>query len=331
MNIDKAKVLVACCGDHQLTIVQFMLSGEADDLYITIPFLKQGIARSPEFVLSNDAKTLLKIVSVSENHFGWPKEWWNADGTEDYSWIVPENSQVVPTQSMEICSSLEEAIQHIPTEMRGNSTLTSDNNTGYIVMRFCGTGWTTPIAWLTVNPSKKLYVPVGNNNIGFDQFPCEIISMGSAESFAVSGDVSLCDSGDPALMELHRIISAVVPFNQRSLSQPYFRRLITNINVPPSKLVWETSEGLCSGTCTYHRTGANYVVQVWFECHTCGLYDGAGCCFECAKRCHRGHNVVEKGFGLFYCDCAEANRCSLTQPQTPIIINTSNPLFSELD
>ena len=56
--------------------------------------------------------------------------------------------------------------------------------------------------------------------------------------------------------------------------------------------------------CTYDVEGKKYTAQEWYECHTCwGGEASFGCCKVCAEKCHKGHDLVERFSGGFYCDC----------------------------
>ena len=69
---------------------------------------------------------------------------------------------------------------------------------------------------------------------------------------------------------------------------------------PPSQ-----NEPLVDGPCTYNRTHNHYVRQPFYDCVTCGLVNGLGCCEACAKICHRGHQLVYRGVLESFCDCGE--------------------------
>lgn len=43
--------------------------------------------------------------------------------------------------------------------------------------------------------------------------------------------------------------------------------------------------------------------QHWYNCRTCGLTGEKGCCSNCARLCHNGHDVVYARFSSFFCDC----------------------------
>ncbi|OHT13138.1 hypothetical protein TRFO_16791 [Tritrichomonas foetus] len=69
------------------------------------------------------------------------------------------------------------------------------------------------------------------------------------------------------------------------------------------------------GKCTFNQTGKNYGSQFWWRCETCWPNDQTrGCCSECAKTCHIGHNLVRMGIGNFFCDCGAGDgkqKCKL--------------------
>ena len=65
--------------------------------------------------------------------------------------------------------------------------------------------------------------------------------------------------------------------------------------------------------CTYTISGRKYMRQLWFICRTCQLdpfHGNKGCCTQCAKYCHAGHDVVCVGIRpRCFCDCgAESGR-----------------------
>ena len=59
-----------------------------------------------------------------------------------------------------------------------------------------------------------------------------------------------------------------------------------------------------SGRCTYTVTAERYAAQQYYQCRTCELVGGRGCCVSCARLCHAGH-VVEGPIPSesFFCDC----------------------------
>lgn len=60
--------------------------------------------------------------------------------------------------------------------------------------------------------------------------------------------------------------------------------------------------------CTYATNGSDYITQPWFNCLTCGLARGEGCCAACARTCHAGHTVIYRGISPAYCDCGAGSR-----------------------
>ena len=59
-----------------------------------------------------------------------------------------------------------------------------------------------------------------------------------------------------------------------------------------------------NGRCTYTVTAERYAAQQYYQCRTCELVGGRGCCVSCARVCHAGH-VVEGPIPSesFFCDC----------------------------
>lgn len=54
-----------------------------------------------------------------------------------------------------------------------------------------------------------------------------------------------------------------------------------------------------------------FLIQLWFNCHTCGIVGSNGVCAVCAFNCHKGHRVTLRGIDAFYCDCKDAEgRCT---------------------
>jgi len=62
------------------------------------------------------------------------------------------------------------------------------------------------------------------------------------------------------------------------------------------------------GVCTYLATGSSWMRQRYYACLTCRefsvLQGNVGCCLSCSERCHKGHELVLREEGPFYCDCA---------------------------
>ena len=58
-----------------------------------------------------------------------------------------------------------------------------------------------------------------------------------------------------------------------------------------------------NAVCTYHSTGKEFMRQPFYRCYSCFSGPSEGCCFQCVKRCHAGHNVAYAGVIRAYCDC----------------------------
>ena len=62
------------------------------------------------------------------------------------------------------------------------------------------------------------------------------------------------------------------------------------------------------GICTYRATGSSLMRQRYYACLSCRefsvLQGNVGCCLSCSERCHKGHELVLREEGPFYCDCA---------------------------
>jgi len=58
-------------------------------------------------------------------------------------------------------------------------------------------------------------------------------------------------------------------------------------------------------SCTFPKTGKEYVPQEFYECHTCEFEEGIVICPICAITCHANHDVRYKHFSTFggFCDC----------------------------
>lgn len=71
------------------------------------------------------------------------------------------------------------------------------------------------------------------------------------------------------------------------------------------------------GICSFAATGSNFVSQHWFVCRTCSGQEASnvGCCFACAKQCHRLHTlfVAKHSPSPFFCDCG-ADDLSASHP-----------------
>lgn len=63
---------------------------------------------------------------------------------------------------------------------------------------------------------------------------------------------------------------------------------------------------------TIFRTGFSQAAdteQEMFACKTCGITFGHFVCFDCAKKCHMGHEIYCVGTGFGYCDCCICSSC----------------------
>uniref|UniRef100_A0A7S4HJX2 Uncharacterized protein n=1 Tax=Vannella robusta TaxID=1487602 RepID=A0A7S4HJX2_9EUKA len=87
-----------------------------------------------------------------------------------------------------------------------------------------------------------------------------------------------------------------VPLTQQELNQL--------LNKQPNQ---EVANCINSNKCTYCVTGPVMTPQEWFECETCNLKDGLGCCATCARVCHEGHQLTSKGIHSCFCDCGDSN------------------------
>ena len=75
---------------------------------------------------------------------------------------------------------------------------------------------------------------------------------------------------------------------------------------------YEEEEASAEEYCSFNRTGSNYEMQHWYFCYTCKLVANRGTCGVCARRCHKGHEIVYSRRGNFFCDCGGsqgANSC----------------------
>ena len=71
--------------------------------------------------------------------------------------------------------------------------------------------------------------------------------------------------------------------------------------------------------CTYVSTNRSFVKQPFYRCRTCIPDPSGGCCYQCSKNCHRGHNVEFAGVMRAFCDCGLdgcAIMCKISAPLT---------------
>ena len=70
-------------------------------------------------------------------------------------------------------------------------------------------------------------------------------------------------------------------------------------------------------SCTYTqnlRRKEKFISQHYYQCYTCDLKDGKGCCTVCAYKCHLGHQVVYCRKAEFFCDCGSGPSCLCIRP-----------------
>nr|QYA18352.1 UBR-type zinc finger domain protein [Clandestinovirus] len=67
--------------------------------------------------------------------------------------------------------------------------------------------------------------------------------------------------------------------------------------------------------CSFPISGTQYIIQPWFHCVDCGMVDKKGCCLGCASTCHKGHALIPRSAGPFYCDCRLEGKCSHSSGQ----------------
>jgi len=58
------------------------------------------------------------------------------------------------------------------------------------------------------------------------------------------------------------------------------------------------AEAVERGLCTIYATGKSFASQEWFNCRTCRMEQGYGCCAVCAVTCHAGHDLLARGAPL---------------------------------
>ncbi|KAJ6631770.1 Protein purity of essence [Pseudolycoriella hygida] len=70
-----------------------------------------------------------------------------------------------------------------------------------------------------------------------------------------------------------------------------------------SSLEDSDEDSLSSKLCTYSLTEKEYMIQHWYNCHTCKMVDSVGVCSICARVCHKNHDLSYSKHGNFFCDC----------------------------
>ena len=74
-------------------------------------------------------------------------------------------------------------------------------------------------------------------------------------------------------------------------------------------------------SCTFPKTGRQYVAQEFYECHTCEFSPGIVICPTCAITCHATHDVRYKHFSTGFCDCGAGDLGTCNAPsdsKTPL-------------
>jgi hypothetical protein len=55
--------------------------------------------------------------------------------------------------------------------------------------------------------------------------------------------------------------------------------------------------------CTFVDTESERILQRRWTCRTCSFAGISACCDACARICHAGHDLVDEGYQLCFCDC----------------------------
>nr|QYA18693.1 RING finger family protein [Clandestinovirus] len=346
-SILKSKFVFAIAnGNSQISIAQFNLSNVDGTIKIVLPAPKCLVHRTNVATgqvdrtvegaqlslvhFGSDASTerYIELIDKLENLFGWPKEWWIDANTIDQSWKSSPVHECIPTSFVDIYQTKQAMLE--ATSTTNNVKFIGDMDqlqSEYIVITFSGPtgGWTIPVAWTHQNKQLSLFVPRAF------AFPAEIICIGAADDYATCGDVSIRSNYD----EIAHIVELFAPVQVKhfSLMQPYVRRIIYRFNSsvreqPGCNDVFITRENLMdSPSCTKVVTNEEYALQPWFECVTCGLSGGSGCCVKCIDSCHQGHQVIPRGFSMFFCDCPSTGHCTIASRQPSSARTITNPLY----
>lgn len=112
---------------------------------------------------------------------------------------------------------------------------------------------------------------------------------------------------EEVLVDICYVIVENLQNYQESPKQPQ------NVNIAGfGKEKYEDEDKTTEEFCSYNQTGTNYEMQHWYYCYTCKLVANRGTCSVCARKCHKGHEVVYSRRGNFFCDCGAnqgANTC----------------------
>lgn len=102
------------------------------------------------------------------------------------------------------------------------------------------------------------------------------------------------------------------PGNNRSINPPWedeqppdFEEYFEDMTGEDEDSSLEDSDedSLSSKLCTYSLTEKEYMIQHWYNCHTCKMIDSVGVCSICARVCHKNHDLSYAKHGNFFCDC----------------------------
>ena len=80
--------------------------------------------------------------------------------------------------------------------------------------------------------------------------------------------------------------------------------------------------------CTYTqnlKTKEKFISQHYYQCYTCDLKDGKGCCTICAYKCHLNHQVIYCRKAEFFCDCGSSGNCLCMKKDDNNIQKMSKP------
>lgn len=78
-----------------------------------------------------------------------------------------------------------------------------------------------------------------------------------------------------------------------------------DISHPIIETIEEEAEQDEGELCSFALTGPEHKPQHFYHCYTCNLVGSKGCCTVCAKKCHKGHDVIYARNTRCYCDCGD--------------------------
>lgn len=124
------------------------------------------------------------------------------------------------------------------------------------------------------------------------------------------------------------LLQGLNPVNNRSTNPPWedeqppdFEEYFDDVTGEDEDSALEDSDedSLSFALCTYSQTEKEYMIQHWYNCHTCKMVDSVGVCSICARVCHRNHDLSYAKHGNFFCDCgakADGSCQALTKRNT---------------